>query len=258
MRDFVRWLFREDNTKFTIKAFDGWHFLFLFITLATTIVLAVLFKNKDEEKKHKLLNVIAILCIIVYIADFFLMPLCDTYGYKISYDKLPFHICTLMCSFIPFVQFNNKFAPIKGVITMLTLTSSTMWMTYPGSALNGQSPFCYSVLQTFFFHSLIFCWAFLTISFGKHKPDIKNCWGEVIGILVIMIWATIGNTLYEGQDWFFLTGSTFPFIPKPLMPLVVLGGVFAVDIAIYSVYYLTIHIIEVVNAKQKNKEAYQN
>lgn len=50
MRDFVRWLFREDNTKFTIKAFDGWHFLFLFITLATTIVLAVLFKNKDEEK----------------------------------------------------------------------------------------------------------------------------------------------------------------------------------------------------------------
>ena len=258
MRDFARWLFREDNTNFTIKAFDGWHFLFLFITLATTIVLAVLFKNKAEEKRHKLLNVMAILCIFIYIADFFLMPLCDTYGYRISYDKLPFHICTLMCSFIPFVQFNKKFAPIKGVITMLTLISSTMWMTYPGSALNGQSPLCYSVLQTFFFHSFIFCWAFLTISFGEHKPDIKKCWGEVIGILVIMVWATIGNTLYEGQDWFFLTGSTFPFIPKPLMPLVVLGLIFAVDIAIYGIYYSIIYINQKYFIKKQNQEVLLN
>ena len=127
-----------------------------------------------------------------------------------------------------------------------------MWLTYPGSALNGQSPLCYSVLQTFFFHSFIFAWAFLTIAFGEHKPNIKKCWHEIVGILIVMVWATIGNTLYENTDWLFLTGFTFPFIPKVLLPFVVLTLMFAVNLAIYGVYYLTIKIKRNLQNKKQN------
>jgi hypothetical protein len=42
------------------------------------------------------------------------------------------------------------------------------------------------------------------------------------------------------------------------MPLVVLGSVFAVDIAIYGVYYLIIHITKKYTAKKENQAILQN
>lgn len=41
-----------------------------------------------------------------------LMPLSDTYN-GISVYKLPFNICIIMAVFVPFAQFNKRFASIK-------------------------------------------------------------------------------------------------------------------------------------------------
>ena len=71
----------------------------------------------------------AYLTIGLYLIDFFIMPLSDSYG-SISEDKLPFHICTLMGVMAAFVQFNPRCKAIKTPVVALAITSTLMWMCF--------------------------------------------------------------------------------------------------------------------------------
>ena len=163
MSEIVKWLFSENNSSLQIGLFDIWHFLYLFIIFGGSILLAFLFKNKSVETKSKVTKVFCYLTIGLYIADFFIMPLSDSYS-GISVYKLPFNICTLMAVLAPFVEFNKKFDKIKHIVITLSIASSLMWMCYPGSALGGQPPFSYIIFQTFMYHGFLFGWAFLNLA----------------------------------------------------------------------------------------------
>ena len=154
-------------------------------------------------------------------------------------DKLPFHICTLMGCLIPFAQFNKKFDKIKDVICCLSIVASLMYITYPGSAIGDVLPWCYKVVQTFVFHGLVFAWGVISLATGAIKLEFKNIWKELVAILIIIVWASFGNNAYSNElhhyDWFFITGSTFPFVPTWLMPFAVLAAVYAMCAIIFSI-----------------------
>lgn len=244
MKEFVYWLLSENNSDLKITLFNEWHIFYLLVAFGSVFAIAFIFKNKSEISKEKVLRVYAFVTIGLYIADFFLMPLSDSYGGSIAIHKLPFHICTLMSVFAAFAQFNKRFESIKEPIVVLSLVSSLMWMTYPGSALGGEPPFSYIIFQTFMFHSFLFGWAFLNLALGVVRLNIRNIWQELCGILFITAWATIGNTLYEGQNWFFLADSIFSFIPDEAMPIMVITAVFAMCLLIYGIYYAVISIAD--------------
>lgn len=235
MRDLVLRLLSENHSEQEIHLFDQWHFLYLFIVFGGTLLLSLLFRSKSDAAKEKVCRILAALTLGLYVADFFLMPLSDSYN-GISTDKLPFHICTLMGVMASFVQFSPKFRPIRTPVVMLGITASLMWMCYPGSALGGQPPFCYLTFQTFMFHGLLFAWGVLNLATGAVVPKLRHCWKELFGILFILLWASIGNLLYE-HNWFFLRESMFAFIPDKVMPPVVVVSVFAVCMAVYGLYF---------------------
>lgn len=237
MKEFVRMLLSENNSELSIGLFDIWHFLYLFVILGGGILLSFLFCHRDEQTKDKVLRIFAGLVIGLYIADFFLMPLSDTYN-GIAQDKLPFHICTLMGVLTPFAQYNKKFSNIKHVIVILGMAGALMWMAYPGSALGGEPPFCYRIFQTFMYHGVLFIWGLLNLTLGTVKLDIKKIWMELCGILMLLVWAWIGNSLYDNQNWFFIETSIFPFLSDEIMPPVVVFCVFGVCLVIYGAYYL--------------------
>ena len=249
MKDFFTKLFSENNSNMEITLYNIWHIFYLVLIIGGAILLAFLFKNKSQKAKDTVLKVFAYLTIGLYIADFFIMPLSDSYD-GISAYKLPFNICTLMAVFVPFVQFNPKFKPIKSVIVVLSMASSLMWMIYPGSALGGEPPFCYLIFQTFMYHGFLFAWGFLSAVLSEEKLHIKNCWKDLLGILVILAWAAFGNAVYAKYDWFFITGETFPFFPKWAMPIIVVAAVFAVCIALYGINHLVIFITNKIRNKK--------
>ncbi|MBR5773926.1 MAG: YwaF family protein, partial [Clostridia bacterium] len=159
-------------------------------------------------------------------------------GYSIGINDLPFHICTIMATMVPFVQFSQKFSGIKKIIVALSITSSLMWMCYPGSALGGQPPFSYVIFSKFIFHGALFCWGVLNLSLGAVKLQFKKIWQELCAILVILVWADIGNTLYGSeQNWFFIEYSIFPFLSDKVMPLMVVFCVFGSCLVVYGAYY---------------------
>lgn len=238
MKKFVLWLLSENNSKLQIELFDRWHFMYWFIIFGGTIILSLLYCHKSNRSKEKLVRLFAYLTIGIYISDFFLMPLSDSYGFSIGINDLPFHFCTVVAFFVPFVQFSDKFRSIKTVIVTLAVTSSLMWMCYPGSALGGQPPFSYIIVSKFMFHGCLFCWGVLNLSLGYIKLSFRKIWRELIAILIILVWADIGNTLYGSeQNWFFIEYSIFPFFPDKIMPPVVVFCVFGSCFLVYCGYF---------------------
>ncbi len=232
-----------------ITLFSVWHIMYIVLIVGLTIGVAFLIKNKSENTKKMVLNIIAVSALVVYLADFFIMPISrfngDPTRQLVDIDKLPFHICTFIGIMIPFAQFNSKLSKsdtFKEVVACLAIVSSLMYITYPGSALGGVGTFSYKVVQTFVFHGLVFSWGFLSLSTGFAKLNFKNIWKQAIGILIIMLWATFGNFVYADYNWFFLKTSIFPFIPDSLMPLAVFGSVFAMCAIIYSIYLVSMKI----------------
>lgn len=237
MKAFFAWLFSEHNSSLQIGLFDMWHILYLAIIFGGTLLLSIL-GAKKPMRKEKLLHLMAYLTVGLYVVDFFIMPLSDSYGNSISAYKLPFNICTIMAVLVPFVQFNPKFARIKQPVAVLSIASSLMWMCYPGTALGGQPPFSYVIFQTFMYHGFLFCWGVLNLAYGEVTLQFKKIWKEGLGILMILGWAGFGNAIYDrGYNWFFIESSIFPFLSDEIMPLMVVLSVFGVCVVIYSVFY---------------------
>ena len=236
MKEFFAWLFSQNNSNLKIGLFDGWHFLYLFIIFGGTVVLSIL-GCKKPQRKQKLLEMMAYLTIGLYVIDFFIMPLSDSYN-GISAYKLPFNICTIMAVLVPFVQFNPSFQKIRMPVVTLSIASSLMWMCYPGTALGGQPPFSYVIFQTFMYHGFLFCWGVLNLAYGVEVPDIRKIWKEFVGILMILVWAAFGNAVYDsGYNWFFIQTSIFPFLSDEIMPVMVVASVFGVCLVIYGADY---------------------
>ena len=236
MKEFFAWLFSQNNSDLKIGLFDGWHFLYLFITFGLAVTLALL-GRKYPNKQGKFLKLMTYLTVGLYVADFFIMPLSDSYD-GISAYKLPFNICTIMAVLVPFVQFNPKFQKIKQPVVVLSVASSLMWMCYPGTALGGQPPFSYVIFQTFMYHAFLFCWGVLNLAYGEVVLDWRKIWKEFVGILMILVWAAFGNAVYDrGYNWFFIETSIFPFLSDEIMPFMVVFCVFGTCFVIYCAYY---------------------
>ena len=240
MRNFLVKMFQNPGGP-EIDLFSIWHIMYIVLIVGLTIGLAFIIKNKSQKVKDVVLKVLAIAAILTYIADLFIMPLARTDG-QIDLDKMPFHICTFIGIMIPFAQFSSraqKGNSFREVVTCLAIVASTMYITYPGSALGDIGTFSYKVVQTFVFHGFVFSWGVLSLTTGAVTLNFKNIWKQAVGILIIIAWAAYGNNVYSSEarsfDWFFITGSTFPFVPTWLMPIVVLVAVFAMCAIIYSI-----------------------
>ena len=231
-----------------ITLFSVWHFMYIILIIGYSVVMAFLLKDRSEKTKRKVLSVIAISVTCVYILDFFLMPLVRE-DHLIDVDKLPFHICTVLAIMVPFAQFNKKFENIKDVVACFAIVSCLMYITYPGSALGGVNVFSYKVVQTFLYHGVLFAWGFLSVTTGSVVLSFNKIWKELVGLVILVIWGLIGSYTYSHftphhYDWFFVTGSTYPFIPKFLMPFVVIVCVFAMCAIIHFIDYGVKKIID--------------
>ena len=236
MRSFFLWLFETREEPFDIPLFGFFHIFYALIIFALTIALGVyLSKKKNCELNTRVLRILAYATAIVYVADFFIQPLFRDGAMNV--DKLPFHICTALCPVLCFVQFNHRFEKFREPVSILAIVAPLMYICYPGTAIGTESPFCYEIIQTFVYHGLVFSWGFNNLATSTVKPSIKRCHYALIGICIEALWASFGNTVYADFDWFFLTGSTFPFIPKILMPIVVIAAVFGMVMIIYGLYY---------------------
>ncbi len=237
-----------------IEAFNIWHILYSLVILGGIIGCAFLLKNKSLERKDKVLRILAIALAVSYLSDFFVHDFVysddGVTGDGLNMDKLPFHICTVMCPIILFTQFNKRCQKFIEPVAALAIVANLMYITYPSSGVGGE-PWCYRTVQTMFFHGVELAWGFLTVAFGKTKFSWKNIWKSGVMLCTIAVWAKLGNTLLE-YNWFFIESDPFDIGLSPyILIFAVPVAIFAMVALIYSIYYGVLAVMK----KMQNKKA---
>ncbi len=268
MRAFLEKWFQSGEIKpwAEIKCFNVYHFLYLILIVGLIFFGLFFFKNKSDKTKKIVLDVLVYCFLISYILDIlFITPIISGIENNVDLDKLPFHFCTFVSILVPFVHFNKKFGFAKQAVVAMAITSSMMYMTYPGSALGGLNFYSYKVRQTFFFHGCLMAWGCLTIGYGYEKLTFKKYWQPICLLVINILWAYLGNIIYNvggiynynpgsgihHYDWAFITGSFIPALGKVGMPFGVLGAVGGTC----ALLYLTVFIVELVQKKIAAKKA---
>ena len=224
MRELFFGLFEMSHfdTGIKITAFSIPHFVYIFLIFGGIFLLWWFWHSKDSDAREKLLRFLAYTLAFSYFSDFFFHEF--VYG-GLNTDKLPFHICTVLCPLILVAQFNRKGDRIAEPVSVLAMLCTLMYLCYPASVGEGE-PWCYQAVQTMFFHGVLLAWGVLNIAFGKVRLEWENFWKCAVMLVAMTIWAKLGNILME-HNWFFLEEDAFyiglvaaGIIPKWLLMIV--------------------------------------
>ena len=206
MRDLFFKLFEMShfNTGIKITPFSAAHIVYLVLIFGSIIALGLIFRKKDAAARERLLRLMCYALVFSYISDFFFHEF--VYG-GLNMDKLPFHICTVLCPLAAIAQFNRKGDKIREPVVMLAVLSPMMYLCYPASVGDGE-PWCYQAVQTMFFHGVLMAWGILSIALGAVKPNARHIWKSAVLLVGITLWAKLGNVLML-HNWFFLEEDAF-------------------------------------------------
>lgn len=227
------------NTGITITAFSISHFVYLALIFGGIIATYFVYRNRTDHAKENVLRFLAYAIVISYLSDFFVHDF--VYG-KMNMDKLPFHICTVLCPLSAIAQFNRNGGKIREPVAVLSVLAPMMYLCYPASIGDGE-PWCYQAVQTMFYHGTLMAWGILNIALGAVKPDIHRVWKSAVLLVGITLWAKLGNVLLE-HNWFFLEEDAFyiglvenGIIPKWVLMIANPVVFFLAVLAVYGICY---------------------
>lgn len=202
MREFLLKLFRQSffDSGIYLTPFSLSHIVYLALIFGSITLLWVTLRHRSQQKQVKAMRVLAYLLVFSYLSDFFFHDF--VYG-SLNLDKLPFHLCTVLCPVIAMAQFRRNGQKIAEPAAVLSILCSLMYLCYPASVGSGE-PWCYQTVQTMFYHGLLLAWGSLTFSFGMVKPHIRHIWKCGVALVLITLWAKLGNLTYGDYNWFFL------------------------------------------------------
>lgn len=245
MYKFMKKLLEDKTGGYIFQCFDIYHIAFLLIISSATVILFLLFRNKSDKDKNKLINCTIGTAFGIYLAGFFLMPF--AYG-GISIEKLPFHACTLTCLLCFLSRYSSFFGKFKKSFTIIGFISNFVYAVYPaGITWSNVHPLSYRAVETLLFHGSMVAYAIFTIAFDKDIIfDWKKLFKHDFVILVLMIiWALIGSYSYTGNykgydqyfNWFFVKTDPFGILPPYVAPFATLLAFLLANIVIHFIYF---------------------
>ena len=184
----------HDNGIFTFEAFSLCHIIYLVLIIGAITLTIFLYRKKSQEEKVKLIDFTVTLALCLYIADFFLMPF--SYGY-INIDKLPFHVCTSMSIMSLLARKTKFFSKFKTAFSLMGMIGALMYLTYPAGVPSADG-YSYRIVQTVLYHGLMIAQGIFAIAFEDVDLSWKTLKFDIIAIVLLVVWAYIGNTLYSG------------------------------------------------------------
>ena len=188
------------NTGIQITPFSGAHIVYILLIFGSIFLGYRALRQKTDRQKKKALGFLACALAFSYLSDFLFHEF--VYG-GLNLDKLPFHVCTVLCPLVAVCQFYPKGEKLREPVAMLATIAPLMYLCYPASVGTGE-PWCYQAVQTMFFHGVLLAWGVLNLALGVVKPQVSHAWKSGGLLLGITCWAKLGNSLFAEHNWFFL------------------------------------------------------
>ncbi len=226
MYPFFHWLLEDKKGGEIFTLFSGWHWLFIISTAIVIIAVFIAQRKSSEKTKEKTIRFFIDLAFGLYIADFFLMPL--SYGY-INIEKLPFHVCTAMCTMC-FLSYHVKaLEKFRHSFVLLGLIANTVYLFYPAGVMwHEVHPISYRVIQTLGFHAVMSIYGSLFLIKEYKSIEFKKCRRDLLVVCAMTAWALIGNYIYNAEtegyshffNWFFVVQDPFKLFPENIAPFI--------------------------------------
>ena len=187
----------------------GWrHLVWIGLVICFGIVGFIYFQKHPKTEK----KVVLTLVISLFLVRFSHQTIRAIIGAEVPWTRaFPFHMCTVLTFLLPLTiifQWNKIKTPVYvlsimgGVITLLIGDYfSDKFMTF--STLEGMSA-----------HTILILVPIFEVASKRFSLDIKNAWQVIVGILVLMIWATIANEVFfvnYDPNYMYLKENALPF-----------------------------------------------
>ena len=239
MRDLFFKLFEDShfNSGINISAFSLTHLIYIVLIFGSVFLLWKFNHNKSEQQKQQVLRYIAYAIVFAYLGDFFVHDF--VYG-GMNIDKLPFHVCTVLCPLVAIAQFNHKGYRIAEPVVVLATLAPLMYLCFPMSVGDAE-PWCYRAVQTMFFHGALLAWGVLNLSFGKVKLQYNKFWKTVVLLVCITVWAKFGNAILD-HNWFYLNVDAL-YIGLVEMGIIPKWSLMIINPVVFSLAAITVYLI---------------
>ena len=240
MYQFLRELLSDKKGGSVFQCFDITHFCYILIVLFAIVLIVFYLRNKSEYTRQRAIAISINFAFVLYVLDFFLMPF--AYG-EIDVEKLPFHVCTAMCVMSFWSRHNKFLEKFKVQFALLGFISNLVYLIYPAGVMWYQvHPLSYRVIQTLLFHGVMVIYGALVLLYEdlrSNKQWLKN----LLVIVLMTLWAIIGNLLYTGEtydfNWFFVRQDPFYMIPADIAPWIMP----IINIAVFLLVEIVISVL---------------
>ena len=155
-------------------------------------------------------------------------------------------ICTVSCVLCFLSRHNKFFNKYKLQFAVIGLIGNIIYVIYPaGIGWYQITPYSYRVIQTLLYHGLMTLYGVLTLAYDDEELKWKNCYKELIVIVLLVLWAMLGNAVYNSDlriyNWFFVIQDPFYILPKGIacfvMPFIIAITIFIGNILVYLSYF---------------------
>lgn len=232
---------KEGGEIFT--CFSLWHLFYILLVVAALTALLCFSVGKEQHTKDKILSTLVAIPFGLYILDFFLMPF--AYG-EIDVDKLPFHVCTVMCVMCFVSRQNNFLHKYRLHFALLGLLGNLTYLVYPAGVMWYEiHPLSYRAVQTLLFHGSMVIYGVFALLHDRERLELKRCYRDVAILGVLTVWAMLGNAFYSGEagdyshdfNWFFLKADPLDLFSESIalyiMPWLNIIVFFAMEVLVY-------------------------
>lgn len=174
---------------------DFRHYLWMILTVIFAVLLYRLFKRYQKAGK---------ITVMVLLASLFLVRFTNQLiraiiGAEVpAWKAFPFHLCTVMTFMLPIVYY-LKLNKLKEAVYVLSMMGGIITIIV-GDYFD-DTFMTFSTLEGMSAHTILLLVPIIEIALGNFKLEYKNVWKVLVGIIVLLIWATLANEVFfKGYD----------------------------------------------------------
>lgn len=179
-----------------LGAFVDWrHYAWMILVIILAIFLYRLFKKHPKAGKITVTALLASLFSVRFIHQIIRAII----GAEVpAWKAFPFHLCTVMTFMLPIVYFLNL-KKLKEAVYVLSMMGGIITIIV-GDYFD-DTFMTFSTLEGMSAHTILLLVPIIEVALGNFKLEYKNIWKVFVGIIILLIWATLANEVFfKGYD----------------------------------------------------------
>ena len=182
-----------------IQLFNGWYFLFIFLSFGGFVGLYFLLRNKKESTVKLVLISLMVFALVLHFMKGLFPPYSENYEIHLR-DSWFINICGANIALFPFMML-SKNKHVKDYMFYIGVLSGLIAIFYPIDPIlkgEAQTEQWIDVLRFYLHHNLLWYSPLLMVVLKIHRPEYKRVWSTPLILLIVMLFIML-NQIFQSE-----------------------------------------------------------